>query len=123
MPSIIKSEKFESEQIQVCVIAGNYVILRAIYRQQDVALMTATAPERLGGLEIQTYPNRMGLLEAAESVFDAVGGDVTRRQDRDGRQYVQSVFPDAWANISTIADQLASALQLHDVQILVRGPS
>ena len=118
MTVVAASDKFEGNQIQACVIAGGYVILRAIYRQQNVVLMTATANESSAGRAVPSYPGQAALIETAERIFHEVGGDVTRRRDRAHRPYVQSIYPDAWAKLSDIAERVATALGLGEIQIV-----
>ena len=118
MTIISRSDKFAGNQIQTCVIAGDFVILRAIYRQQDLAVMTATAREPASAGAVRPYPNQDALIATAERIFHGVGGDVTRKTDRSGRPYVQTVFPDAWATLSAIAAQVAAALELSDIRII-----
>jgi hypothetical protein len=118
MTIISRSNKFDGNQMQACVIAGDFVILRAIYRRQDLAVMTATASERAWVEPIRPYPNQESLIAAAERVFHDVGGDVTKKTDRSGRPYVQLVFPEVWATLSTIAAKVAAALDLGDVRII-----
>jgi hypothetical protein len=118
MTMISRSNKFDGNQIQSCVLAGGYVILRAIYRQQDLVVMTATARETAPEQSACPYPDQATLIATAELIFEAVGGDVTNRQDRRGRPYVQTIFPDPWTTLPNLAKQIAAALHLNDVQIV-----
>jgi hypothetical protein len=118
MTIISRSGKFEGNQFQSCVVAGGFLILRSILRKQDRAVMTATAGETKSMGSVHPFPDQAALIAAAEEIFHAVGGHVTKRKDRSGRPYVQTVFPDAWATLPNVAEQIASKLNLNLVEIV-----
>ncbi|PBC01449.1 hypothetical protein [Mesorhizobium sp. WSM3860] len=87
MANITSSGKFASDQPQYCLSTNDFVLLRIIRRQEDIAVMTATAGEDDSGKS--AYPDQERLIDAAIAAFSPFGTPNRHANDRHGRPYVE----------------------------------
>tara|TARA_B100000678_G_scaffold252574_1_gene228609 strand:+ start:753 stop:1226 length:474 start_codon:yes stop_codon:yes gene_type:complete len=116
MAIIKNSTKFGGAMHETSITAGGYLILRSVLRQQERAVMTATAAEDEPGAK-PIYPDQEALFNAANRVFHEIGGHVTLKTDIKGRRYIETHFMDSWNTVSQVAHQVAELLGLDDVVI------
>ena len=116
MAIIKNSNKFGGAAHETSITAGGYLILRSVLRQQERAVMTATAAEDEPDAK-PIYPDQEALFNAANRVFHEIGGHVTYKADVKGRHYIETSFRDSWNTVSQVAHQVAELLGLGDVII------
>jgi hypothetical protein len=108
--SFFLSTKFTTEQRQLRITSGDYVLLRFVMDGGTYTVMTATAAEDDG--TFSPYPQQDLLIQAAQEAFSPIGGPAQNKEDASSRAYVEFSGIDDPRQIRHAADRVAAALGL-----------